>query len=1089
MAEKQIRVGENLFLGRLNEQQQFREILRTVALTRTDTNDLPFILLIYGEGGMGKTQLIRRMLDIVTTEPPFERDFDVLFLDWQTKRYNTIALQVPRDQIQPETIFDILHQTVIEKGWGAKFKAYQDTLIKQRDVEQQVAHALDQQKENNQYAAIRDLGASGLSKLVRQFVPFIGQTGENFSQVVLSATVQAGAETLANLREQATQFLKAKLKPEQYQMYLNPREQLAKALGNGFKAISQQHPLVLFLDTYEIVTAADAWLRRVIKASSARVIWVIAGRDNLAVNRPGDQYFVGYSGDFVRNLFPMDMQVLAVEHLIEYFADRTSHRPISTEEANIIYRATHGVPLAIHQSADLWMRDIPLAEIVGQTADYASRDEIIREMHRRVLLHVEADTTGDDDRRALYLLAMQPRPDIFVQQEVLQPPEGKFDLGHHLAQLARHYSTVKLEGGARLHESMHSFVQEYLMTSEMRYNEIVIQIANQAVATLHIRREELSGELSSLEDRIESEDWQQATLDLIHWLFWKNERDAWHELIPRFVEGLGYDIDFSKSLLEVANVFKPTLGKDGRKRLKRLNLDTNDFSIMLSELEQMTKRGHWLDDNDPAAAAERHAILLMWRGFWLVENKQYEEALQTYLACERLLPVETETLRKRLGRAFISLSNKFTHPVNKGGFRPSEAGLQAAQRAVILDKENDSAWHALGHANYPLGHKEESIAAFLQSTELDPSDSSNWKCLGDVYGDLGRFDEAINVYQRAVKLNPDFASAHNNLGITYGEMGQFQEALTHHKRATELEPDEASYHNNLGATYSEVEQYQEALIHYKRAMELEPNNVLYLGSLGNIYRKLNRIKEAKVSIEKAINLDPKSASLWHELGHIYKSQHRVELAIEAFEKAITLDHKDVTHRVCLIYLHRELGSIEKTHPIYEEIIQHGLGDATLHNNMGNLYANIGDNESAIVAYKRAVEFDSNYVIAFSNLGNLYHRVGFYEDAIAAYQKSIELNPNFAYPHVSLTLVFREMGRIQEAQEHLAYARKLAKDQAHYNSYIQACLDAVEGNINAALENLANALLETPDMRGWAKYDPNLFSLHSDPRFEALTQMN
>jgi hypothetical protein len=469
MGVNQIYVANELFVGRSNEQEQFRNVLRKVLAIKANSDVSPFIFLIYGEGGMGKTQLTRRLFDIVTVEPPFERDFFALRLDWQIERYKTITLRVARDQIQPETVFDVLYQAALDKNWGNKFQAYRDTLKKLGEVEQQITQALD---EDDQYAAIRDLGANGLAKLVRQAVPIIGQPGEDFSQAVLAATVQAGAETLAHLRKQAIQFLKAKLKPESYEMYRNPLEQLAQALGNGFKSVSRERPLIVLLDTYEVISVVDPWLRRIIKFSGPRVIWVIAGRDNLATNRPGDRYFIGYNAEFPHNLFTWNMRELAIEHLTTYFADRVPDRPLDHQEAIAIYHATHGVPLAIRQSVDLWIQGVPLTEIIGESSEYVSRDKIVREMHYRVLLHLETDALGEDDKRTLYLLAMQPRPDSRVQQAVLSIEKDKFDLGRYLAELAHRYSTVQLEGGARLHDAMRDFVQEYLMMSEMRHRPL-----------------------------------------------------------------------------------------------------------------------------------------------------------------------------------------------------------------------------------------------------------------------------------------------------------------------------------------------------------------------------------------------------------------------------------------------------------------------------------------------------------------------------------------------------------------------------------------------------------------------------------------
>jgi hypothetical protein len=123
-------------------------------------------------------------------------------------------------------------------------------------------------------------------------------------------------------------------------------------------------------------------------------------------------------------------------------------------------------------------------------------------------------------------------------------------------------------------------------------------MADQAIATLRARRASLEADLFSLAERVESADWQQASLDLVHWLFWQEEPAAWRELVPRFVEGLGYDPDLARSLLKVADSFKPKLSQDGRKRLQQLQLDEDNRETMLAELERLAHKGRWLDDAD-----------------------------------------------------------------------------------------------------------------------------------------------------------------------------------------------------------------------------------------------------------------------------------------------------------------------------------------------------------------------------------------------------------------------------------------------------------------------------------------------------------
>ena len=73
----------------------------------------------------------------------------------------------------------------------------------------------------------------------------------------------------------------------------------------------------------------------------------------------------------------------------------------------------------------------------------------------------------------------------------------------------------------------------------------------------------------------------------------------------------------------------------------------------------------------------------------------------------------------------------------------------------------------------------------------------------------------------------------------------------------------------------------------------------------------------------------------------------------------------------------------------------------------------------------------------------------------------------------------------------ARAREILADglEAHPDSptlrYNLACLEAVEGHKDSALEALATAIRTRPDLAGWAGDDDELESLRDDPEFRAL----
>ena len=303
--------NEERFLGRLEKQERFREVLHIVRDSQDDKAP-PFIFLIYGEEGMGKSQLTRRLADIAADEALFGSAFQTLQIDWELVRGHIPALQVPHDQIHPEAVLAALYRQAQARGWAEQFEAYQRILKQRQTAEQTVAEALAQ--EYGQFIALHELGAAGLARLVRLAWP-VGELGQKQKQALHAAGLRLEVEQAVKLRQQADRFLKTHLKPKLYDVYRQPHEQLAWALGQGFRRVSHDRPLVLAIDAYEIVaSAADIWIRTVIKSAGPSVIWIIAGRDNLADSRPGHRY-LGYNTEFTRRLIVWDIQPLAIKYV------------------------------------------------------------------------------------------------------------------------------------------------------------------------------------------------------------------------------------------------------------------------------------------------------------------------------------------------------------------------------------------------------------------------------------------------------------------------------------------------------------------------------------------------------------------------------------------------------------------------------------------------------------------------------------------------------------------------------------------------------------------------------------------------------
>src|SRR6266702_3764810 len=100
------------------------------------------------------------------------------------------------------------------------------------------------------------------------------------------------------------------------------------------------------------------------------------------------------------------------------------------------------------------------------------------------------------------------------------------------------------------------------------------------------------------------------------------------------------------------------------------------------------------------------------------------------------------------------------------------------------------------------------------------------------------------------------------------------------------------------------------------------------------------------------------------------------------------------------------------------------------------------------------------------------------------QRSEPIIPRTPEEHYQQGVAMMNMGRWDEAREHLLRARKLAP-KADYVIYAMAALDCLTGEAESAMENLKLAIQLRPENRYHARNDEDFAFLQEDPRFTEL----
>lgn len=721
--------------------------------------------------------------------------------------------------------------------------------------------------ERDSLGELRGLGAGALAKLARQSFPIIGETGEKAAKVLSESGIKVAEDQARNVINALNTRLRARLKPEQFAMFLNPHEQLARALADGLKKLTESgfvlsgKPLIITFDTYEIVDRADVWTRVMMRHAGPSVLWIVCGRNNLRDSRAfGSEYFRGYREEWSHRLLDCNMPQLALDDVRTWFASEAPKHPLNEAEAEAISRVTRGIPLAIREAAEMRQRGLSVEQIVGDINDATPTREIVTRMTERYLLHAIND---EDDRRALYALALA-QGDRERLRAMLRPGDGQtFDMDARLRDLERDYASVHLDEN-RLHEAPALFFRERMKRS--RDEDWALALNRCAVETLRARLRKLEAGLPRLEDRCDDEDWTRTAVALTDHLFWLDETEAWGWFALRFVESLAYGAGLCKGLLDIARDWEEELSRGGQKRLRLFTKgavfrsDPEDQATMLDELDRLAKLGWMKESEEDDHATERQAIL-DWQ--WVesfYRRERYADALASCERTEKGLPPDGEKLQRHLADSMNSLARKFIWTESLGVAIYSTEAKRLLSKVIEWLPDKPNAWYHLGVTFEVAREFDQAISAYVRAIELDPKFAHPHSGLGNLYSFLGRYEEAIASFERAVELDPKDAASHNKLGNLYSFLSRYEEAIASFERAAALDPKDAYPKRRLGVVYQLSEQYEKAEEAFRKAIELDPQSGRCRSSLVGFMQKVGRETEAAELIKIARALIAKESA-------------------------------------------------------------------------------------------------------------------------------------------------------------------------------------------------------------------------------------
>ena len=798
-------MDNRLFLARTEEQNKFRQVLQSFKVSWTEKHlptfsklfrkepsdgvNSPHIFLLYGEGGMGKSSLSRRLEEI--TQAEFAKAWQAVRIDWEEERDKYLDLQVGADQIKPETVLAVLQKNL--EVLGGNFRDYLNAKRDLEKIEEKLDRELRAKEGAEKYRSLigggLGLAISGLRKM-----PGVDQL---ITDEAAKQAKDGGTAALVGL-------LQEKLSLAERKLFASPTVQLAEALGRGIRELTAGKPTVIFLDTYEIVDRPDCdyGLRQVIKSAGTNIVWAIAGRADLTKSRRlADRQFRGYEQDFSERLYGYSLSEFNDWLVQEYFSQAIPNRALPTDGAARIAAFSLGIPFVVQQIAEIWRTspEIDLGAILDRlplgSREESSHDHVIRVTSERFLKHCFVKNAPEDLRMICAIgLLRQPDNDLLAAMLQVNDFIGAVD------GLKQRHSFILLAGkGIRLHNKMEDFLREALRSKSILLN---LQLEGKMLQELNeFAVISLEEQLKGLQANLPIAEWYEdkritnAMLNLVHHLFWLEEERGWAYAVPRFVEAWEYDRLWGEGLLEVIDSFRENLCPLGRKRLKIFQLGFNwidqDTQEILDELEKIARQKNWLQGE---GQEERKAILSLKQGQIYQEQKKYTEALQVYLVIKEQLTQPLDSLKNSLGKALKNLGDQL-----RWQEKPDyQTAVIAYQHSSELEPQNDETWFGLGIALYELGKYEEAINLYDKALEIKPDFHEVWYNRGVALGYLEKYEEAIASYDKVLEIKPDYHAALDNKGCAYFKQGKYAEALDAVNKAIEINPQYANAIYNKG---------------------------------------------------------------------------------------------------------------------------------------------------------------------------------------------------------------------------------------------------------------------------------------------------
>jgi len=871
---------KGLFVSRYSTKRFLDDFAKAIE----QPNSAPLMFYAHGIGGIGKSTLLHELKSLHYGKVKF------LTADFNNRRLS-----------KPIELMKHLHQQLSihqpeADFFTLRYEQYEETL---RRLETEAA------QETQRVSAEQ-------SSLVQEYMgvapsPIVTEDESTFNQ--LSTRKRFERLLRQHPATQGTTPEKMSLRD----LMLDPQPKLTQAFAQTLIQLSQEMPIVLWLDTYEKAQKDfDEFLgNELLKDTPLRdfpVRIAMAGRYKLSHAR--------YQHKFQDRGVP-----LIREYSLAKFSKQETQQYLKNigvtdrDQVSRIWSATQGYPYYLNLLKKQKEDDGKITLSGGQSS----------------MVNLLLDGLNETEQRVVKLAAHCRSFDQQLIQALLQEfGEANIPLPNGInwfKWLTERDFTIS-DGSYRIDDVARSVIRE---TQHQEDTQKFWRIHNWIADYFEqLANKEVSPDRSPL-DKYENSEWEKLRIEFIYHKLFGNKNEGKCQLLTCFFEGA-----YLKKPLITISAFFAIASEAELKENKLLRGDIRNF---LATIEKTILFG-WLVIGIPG----KH---------YSIEIQGEEVSSQFKSQIESGLNVCFHEIKNLTGLAkcVALISHSQRSYCDQGAL--SILNQAYAEIETLKNLENthfiSDIFFDLALAFYSKNLHDQALISINRSIEIDSENSNYYYLKSRRVNNLEGYEEALFSINKAIKID----SENSNY---YAINSQSVKSLKGDKKSIEIESENSDYYFVKSKILENLERYEEALTSINKAIEIDPVNPEYYSNQSSFLNCLRRYNDALISDEQTIKIASKNYSGYSNKGlTLSLIGEDYPAATNSCDRAIQLGGNKPLLLVNKGIVLSRAGEYSQAMKLFDGVIRKHPEKEEGYYGKACCYARQGDTEQAIAALQRAIE--------------------------------------------------------------------------------------------------------------------------------------